>query len=289
MNSGILPTTPTAAIVQVSLEAVAQEINSEHEACCAAASQALDHAMRCGDLLLQAKGECSHGTWQKWLADNFKGSKRTAQQYMRLAKHREQIESNAQTSALLTVDEATKLIASPVKDESALDHIASQNDDFSLPDLDGSCGYVTVCGRQKKWAQVWPDSIDDDGRVFYHVTVWHVWEDELSQTIRPVIAEFVGAMLDHFCFELPEGEGWSCIDEPIFSIHKYEPRWPERHKVEQAIRDVGGPFSGAGSELLQIIKTRELWLGCFVSFADYCERAWGDDGYAWKQPRRATA
>ena len=91
---------------------IADRANAEHAACLAAASDALDHAMRAGDLLAEAKSGCEHGQWQQWLADNFDGSVRLAQSYMRLAVNREQF-AKTQTSAHLSIDSALKLLASP--------------------------------------------------------------------------------------------------------------------------------------------------------------------------------
>lgn len=75
MRSTVLSAISPPVIVQLNLATVAQQIAAEHQACSTAGRQSLSHAMRCGDLLLQAKAECPHGTWQTWLADNFDGSK----------------------------------------------------------------------------------------------------------------------------------------------------------------------------------------------------------------------
>lgn len=78
---------------------LAERINAEHRACTEAWNAALghlyaaiDHAMNAGDLLLEAKAECSHGTWVAWLEDNFNGSVRRAQEYMYLARGRKDLE-----------------------------------------------------------------------------------------------------------------------------------------------------------------------------------------------------
>ena len=92
---------------------LASEINTEHQACMQAAGKAIDHALRCGDLLIEAKGTCQHGEWQGWLAEHFKGAARTARGYMQLADNRELLESKRRTSAVLGIDGALKLLASP--------------------------------------------------------------------------------------------------------------------------------------------------------------------------------
>lgn len=47
---------------------------------------AVDHAIRCGTLLLQAKAAVAHGKWDNWLKANVRFSSRSAQGYMRLAR-----------------------------------------------------------------------------------------------------------------------------------------------------------------------------------------------------------
>jgi hypothetical protein len=93
---------------------LAAAINDEHRRCGEALLTALDHAMRAGDLLIQAKAEIGHGNWQAWIEENFEGSLRSAQDYMRLAKNRETIEAEkARSSAPLGIDRALRAIAAP--------------------------------------------------------------------------------------------------------------------------------------------------------------------------------
>jgi Protein of unknown function (DUF3102) len=96
-----------------------EQINAEHHACEAAVRSALKHAVRCGALLEEQKAAVNHGDWQGWLQENFTGSVRTAQVYMRLSRNREAVEeaAKAQTSAHLSIDGALKALSAP-KDES---------------------------------------------------------------------------------------------------------------------------------------------------------------------------
>jgi len=41
----------------------------------------VEHAIRAGELLLQAKKTCGHGSWSIWLRDNIDFSERLAQAY----------------------------------------------------------------------------------------------------------------------------------------------------------------------------------------------------------------
>jgi len=93
--------------------ALGDRANAEHRACLAAAGDALQHARAAGQALAEAKQHVGHGGWGEWLADNFEGSERTAQVYMRVSARWEEIESKAQSTADLSLDGAVKLLASP--------------------------------------------------------------------------------------------------------------------------------------------------------------------------------
>lgn len=89
---------------------LADQINQEHAAATTAATRAVHHAIRAGKLLIAAKEQIGHGGWAAWLSESFKGSERTAQVYMRLARHRKKLK--AQGSALLSIDAALQSLAS---------------------------------------------------------------------------------------------------------------------------------------------------------------------------------
>ena len=98
------------------LGTLAERINAEHRACAVAALDALEHAMAAGELLMQAKDACPHGTWLAWLEDNFVGSVRTAQVYMRLSRDRLMLEAaKAQGAAYLSIAGAMQALAEPPK------------------------------------------------------------------------------------------------------------------------------------------------------------------------------
>ena len=54
-----------------------------------------EHYEEAGRLLNEAKEQVPYGRWGSWLSNNFDLSTRTAQDYMRWARHREQIRSGA--------------------------------------------------------------------------------------------------------------------------------------------------------------------------------------------------
>jgi hypothetical protein len=64
---------------------LARTANGEHALARSSAESFLEHAIRCGEALLEAKQLVGHGDWLPWLNAHFNGSERIAQQYMRLA------------------------------------------------------------------------------------------------------------------------------------------------------------------------------------------------------------
>lgn len=71
------------------LTELATQLGDAHAACETALSDALGHAFRAGDLLLEAKELLPYGAWGRWLAEHFAGSERTARGYMQLAREPE--------------------------------------------------------------------------------------------------------------------------------------------------------------------------------------------------------
>jgi ParB family chromosome partitioning protein len=69
-----------------SLADLAAEINTEHEAGQADVRRGLEHYRQAGMKLLEAKGQCGHGNWLKWVKKYLRFSARRAQHYMELAK-----------------------------------------------------------------------------------------------------------------------------------------------------------------------------------------------------------
>lgn len=91
------------------LDNIATAIQVEHEAAQSAFRTAVEHAIRCGELLVEAKAQARHGEWGPWLEENFPASQRTAQGYMRLAVRAE----DAQALAHLGIEGALRQLAAP--------------------------------------------------------------------------------------------------------------------------------------------------------------------------------
>ncbi|MDP9478337.1 MAG: DUF3102 domain-containing protein [Actinomycetota bacterium] len=77
------------------LTTLADRVNAEHRACEEAVGAALGHAINAGELLTEAKEGVAHGSWGAWLAENFEGSERTAQAYMKVYRRRDEIRNGA--------------------------------------------------------------------------------------------------------------------------------------------------------------------------------------------------
>ena len=95
------------------LSDLATEINTHHEQAQANAKRAIEHALKAGEYLIEAKAAVAHGEWLPWLKEHTEIPERTAQHYMRLANNREQLEAKTATLADLTVTEAVQQIAEP--------------------------------------------------------------------------------------------------------------------------------------------------------------------------------
>jgi hypothetical protein len=110
-------TTTTDAAASNSLADLAARIRAEHEACGTALRRGLEHAIAAGELLIQAKDQLAHGQWLPWLREHCQIPERTAQLYMRLARHLPEIRNVADS----TLTEAVSLIAKPTVAEAISD------------------------------------------------------------------------------------------------------------------------------------------------------------------------
>ena len=74
----------------------------------------LDHATRVGELLIEAKGQLSHGEWLPWLETHCSLSPRVAQGYMRIARQWPQLladPANTKRDSYLAIRDALTLLA----------------------------------------------------------------------------------------------------------------------------------------------------------------------------------
>lgn len=92
---------------------LAERINLEHRGCVEAGRTALEHAIRCGELLAEAREGVRKGggSWITWVGENFEGSKSTEENYRRLANNKQYLtEPDSQRVANLSIREALALL-----------------------------------------------------------------------------------------------------------------------------------------------------------------------------------
>jgi len=89
---------------------LAAQINAEHESAFGKAREALEHARRAGELLLQVKAEVGHGGFQVWIAEHCDFTARQAQRYMTVSENWAAIVAKYDTVSHLTLRGALKLI-----------------------------------------------------------------------------------------------------------------------------------------------------------------------------------
>jgi len=70
----------------VSLADLGARINEAHHLAIGHAGKAIEQAIACGQLLLEAKAKVPHGKWLPWLRNNISFGERSAQGYMRIAQ-----------------------------------------------------------------------------------------------------------------------------------------------------------------------------------------------------------
>lgn len=95
------------------LASIAAEINAAHAACETASRAAVTHALDAGRLLIAAKVALPHGAWLPWLRTHVTCSERTAQLYMRIARHWSALAANPQPVTDMGLRELADLLAEP--------------------------------------------------------------------------------------------------------------------------------------------------------------------------------
>jgi len=179
-----------------SLPTLAEQINAEHQKWEAAARDALGHALKVGELLIEAKAQVTHGEWGAWVDENCAFSQRTAQLYMQVAR---EIEKSA-TVADLTLSDAAKLLAAPKADEESGGYggLGLDESDEYTPPADAACLHERLVPRWGDVDSPLPDRLpptDDEIRreVFRALDEGNEWQPIGVASIR--YQRFVGEVL----------------------------------------------------------------------------------------------
>jgi hypothetical protein len=187
------------------LVTLAAEIHVEHQAAVRCASEAVAHAIRCGELLTQVKASLPHGAFGAWLAANVEFSDRTARGYMQIANADPAIR---QRVAVLSLREAMAAIAdksrpmvyegegAPVAPSVAWEIPSAGNYSFATWTANGWFGLASV-------------KEDSEHPGYFELRVL-VGANETS-TIRPVREDYVGLALVHM--GVPDKAVWNDFSE----------------------------------------------------------------------------
>jgi hypothetical protein len=178
--------------VEKSLGNLAEEINAEHSAFVGTFRKTVEHGIRAGELLAAAKEQCSHGTWLPWLEANFEGALRTAQEYMRLYNHRDEVRAKARDSAHLSLSGALNELAAPVRpsgippEEWAILKHATESVLVVSPDL-GRLADMPEEKRRGFVAQMAWEAMVDQGREYSRVL--HEVQDNVTNVTPELLAK----------------------------------------------------------------------------------------------------
>jgi len=110
-----------APVIVPPVAALAAEINAEHKLAQQAAETAIQHAIRCGELLLSVKAGLKHGKFMPWIEQNCSIPQGTASRYMKAAV---QIRNGLQISSIRGIFPSGKIkkIETPVRQIEDQDH-----------------------------------------------------------------------------------------------------------------------------------------------------------------------
>jgi DUF3102 family protein len=81
-----MSSTTTDIAASNSLADLGARINEAHTRAITHAVKSVEHAIACGEMLIEAKAKVPHGQWLPWLRKNIKFGERSAQGYMRIVR-----------------------------------------------------------------------------------------------------------------------------------------------------------------------------------------------------------
>lgn len=120
-TSGALALVPEV-VDGLTLPELARGIEQEHQLVVQAGTSMIEHAIKAGEMLVEAKAKVEHGEWERWLLQNFPDRHpKTHRLYMRLATHqkivRELNPARLSDAHALLAGRPQKAHAATVKDE----------------------------------------------------------------------------------------------------------------------------------------------------------------------------
>lgn len=184
-------------------EEIAREINTEHGQVETHKRNTIQHAIRCGELLLEMKRRVGHGNWLAWVAEHFEASERTARNYMEIAKSAAVADLSDDTtmrSALRTL--ASRSQAEESKSEQAAtmpanDRLPHEDDERPIPDAQVIETPRAGLGKdhQSTWASV-PPRLTTIRRVFGEAASGELDDQSASKVLYEAAREAHQAATD---------------------------------------------------------------------------------------------
>jgi hypothetical protein len=151
---------------QYDLDELAHVVRDEMQDARVAWSNALGHALNAGDALVAAQPKVTDLgiTWKKWLKDNCCVAVSTAQLYMQLARHRDDIETEIQSKGELSLRGARQLIAK-ARDDEGEDHnqAGGQEDEGEAEDPSESVKPESLIEHWRRCPEQLADLLDEIG------------------------------------------------------------------------------------------------------------------------------
>lgn len=203
---------------------IANEINSHATQATVKANEAMYHAIEAGKLLLEVKASLAHGQFGTWLETNVKVSPRQAQRYMAAAEGKpvpiRALSSKYDTASHLT-DESEQAVTATVTDWPEptwtpipghwMSAVTDEAAWWVVPSLEHPGFFHISKFHQDATARSDPDQPDWDGQSLF------------DGTKRPVRADVVEPMLQHFGMKEPVNAEWISREKPGLSRPFGEP------------------------------------------------------------------
>lgn len=182
--------------VQLTLDELADEIRRELFAAEADWRSAVGHALRAGELLIEAKAQVKYGEWLLWLDANFPESVRTADLYMRLARNSQRVAN------LPSIREAVALLAEP-EDGAHVSHNAGENEWYTPPE------YIAAARAVMGGVDLDPASTLRANEIVGAARIFTLADDGLGRPWRgriwlnppyaqPFVADFCAKLIDSY-------------------------------------------------------------------------------------------
>lgn len=175
--------------MNISLSTLPAEIDAEHEQAQGKARDALEHARRAGELLLEAKKQVGHGGWGDWLQAQCIFSARSAQGYMRLATNWDSLAKSATRVADLSLRDALDLLSTPTQGVV----------DAWIPPLDPDWEFLTCPWGDERYLLISPSKQYED---CYWLEQGNYTEDWINFFKRPIKREGLPLFVDHLLKDL---------------------------------------------------------------------------------------